>query len=177
LSDDDDRMDTFFTAAGVDMDAHRAVFETIRGGALLIAALEERALRPLGLTHAGYRVLSELWIKGPCQPRQLAAFMLVSRPSIVGTIDTLQANGLVERARSVLDRRLVTVALTPAGTDTVRRADAAWHQAQVRVVNEFSSAEQQMLANLARRLGQAARELKGESDHAAGTSPRGARSS
>lgn len=152
--DEDQHASAFFAKRGVNMDAHRAVFETIRAASVMVTVMEERALRPVGLTHAGYRILCELWIKGPLQVRNLAAFMTVSRPTIVGTVDTLEASGFVTRDRSTLDRRLVTVALTSQGLQAVEGADAAWHVCQVQVMSELSSQEQRQLAALSRRAAQ-----------------------
>ncbi|MEP7216586.1 MAG: MarR family transcriptional regulator [Anaerolineaceae bacterium] len=153
---EEDQLSTFFANRGVDIDAHRAVFETIRAASVMVAVMEERALRPLGLTHAGYRLLCELWIKGPLELRDLAAFMIVSRPSIVGTVDTLEGNGLVERTRSTLDRRLVSIVLTPAGLQLVERADVAWHDCQVEVTSALSTTEKRRLAALGRSVTQRA---------------------
>ncbi len=157
---EDDQLTRFFARRGVDMDSHHAVFETIRAASLMVAAMEDRSLRPLRLTHAGYRVLCELWIKGPLELRNLAAFMMVSRPSIVGTVDTLEANGLVARARSSADRRLVTVALTDEGLSLIDRADVAWHECQVQVVSGLTSADKRRLAELSRMLTTAALKLQ-----------------
>lgn len=150
----------FFASRGVDMSAHNAVFETILAASLLVSAMEERALRPLGLTHAGYRVLCEIWIKGPLAPRDLAAFMLVSRPSIVGTVDTLEASGFVARQRSTVDRRRVTVDLTEIGRTTIERADAAWHRCQVDVMSSLVQADQGKLAELCREVAAAALRMR-----------------
>lgn len=150
----------FFASRGVDMTAHHAVFETILAASLLVSAMEERALRPFGLTHAGYRVLCEIWIKGPLAPRDLAAFMLVSRPSIVGTVDTLETAGFVARQRSTEDRRRVTVDLTPAGRSLVERADAAWHRCQVEVMSPLRKADQAKLAELGRQVASSAQRLR-----------------
>src|SRR5262249_39979091 len=122
--------------------------------------MEEQALRPFGLTHAGYRILCELWVNGPSEPRKLAGFMLVTRASIVGAINTLVSNGLVERRRSTEDRRLVTVDLTKSGRDAVERADAACHQAQVEVLGRVPRQEQRELARLAQSAGAGARQLR-----------------
>ncbi len=159
-ADEDHRVDAFFAGRGIDMEAHRAVFELIRTASLVVGVMEEQALRPLGLSHAGYRLLCELWIKGPLEPRDLAAFMMVTRPSIVGAVDTLEADGLVARTRSTTDRRMTTVALTAAGRELVERADAAWHEWQVRVTSGLSPAEKRQLAKLDRRLGNTALELR-----------------
>lgn len=154
------QLSEFFAGRGVDMSAHNAVFETILAASLLVSAMEERALRPLGLTHAGYRVLCEIWIKGPLAPRDLAAFMLVSRPSIVGTVDTLEASGFVARQRSTVDRRRVTVDLTPRGRALIERADASWHRCQVDVMGSLGKSDQAKLAELCREVAAAALRLR-----------------
>jgi DNA-binding MarR family transcriptional regulator len=155
-----EELSAFFRGRGVDMDAHAAVFETIRTAAIMVTVMEERALRPSGLTHAGYRVLCELWVKGPLELRQLAAFMTVSRPSIGGTVNTLANAGLVSRERSHTDRRLVTVALTPAGLAIVKRADAAWHAQQLEVTRDLDPAERRAVATFLQRLALTLQRLK-----------------
>jgi len=159
---EDEQVYAFFDARGVDMDSHGAVFTAIRAASVMANTMEEQALRPFGLTHAGYRVLSELWIKGALELRDLAAFMMVSRPSIVGTVDTLEANGLVERTRLESDRRLVQVAITKQGTECIEHADAAWHAAQVQVTSGLSAAEKRQLAELNNRVFEAALRLRSE---------------
>ena len=91
----DDEVTRFFAGRGVDIDSHLATFELIRTASILVTIMEERALRPFGLTHAGYRLLCELWIKGSLETRELAGFMMVSRPSIVGIVDTVEVDGQV----------------------------------------------------------------------------------
>ncbi|MEO6397697.1 MAG: MarR family transcriptional regulator [Tepidiformaceae bacterium] len=105
-------------------------------------------------------MLCELWIKGPLKLRNLAAFMMVSRPPIVGTVDTLEANALVSRARSSADRRLVMVALTDAGLSLIERADASWHECQAQVVSGLTSADKVRLAELSWMLTTATLALK-----------------
>lgn len=152
----------FLVERGVDLAVHEAVFQTIRAAAMLVNALEEFALRPLGLSHAGYRILVELAAMGPREPRQLAAFMLVSRPAIVRSIDTLSRRGYVERIRSTADRRLVTVQITPAGTEIVEKAVLAWHEGQRRATGGLSRDGMQTLGELAGQIGDQALQMRGE---------------
>jgi DNA-binding MarR family transcriptional regulator len=152
----------FLVERGVDLSVHGAVFQTIRAAAMLVNALEEFALRPLGLSHAGYRILVELAAMGPREPRQLAAFMLVSRPAIVRSIDTLSRRGYVERIRSTADRRLVTVQITETGTQIVEKAVLAWHEGQRRATAGLSADEMHTLGALAGRIGDEALQMRGE---------------
>src|SRR3712207_1660616 len=71
-------------------------------------------LRPLGLSPSAFNVLvslhnSEGRVLEPCQ---LAERLLVSRPSVTGLLDTLQAKGLIVRRPHADDRRRVLVELT-----------------------------------------------------------------
>lgn len=83
--------------------------------AAITAQAEE--LRPLGLSPSGFNVLMALHntpghLLEPCQ---LAERLLVSRPSVTGLLDTLQAKGLIERRPHAEDRRRVIVGLTDEG--------------------------------------------------------------
>lgn len=67
------------------------------------------------LTEQQWRVLRALWERDARPLVALAQATLIQAPSLVGIVDRLQRNGLVERRRSDLDRRVVRVCLTAAG--------------------------------------------------------------
>lgn len=75
------------------------------------------ALRPLELSPSGFNVLQTLanTRTGELEPCQLAERLLVSRPSMTGLIDTLEAKRLVARRPHPVDRRRVLVVLTSEG--------------------------------------------------------------
>lgn len=76
-------------------------------------------LRPHGLSTSGFNVLLAL-NNSPGQalePWELAERLLVSRPSITGLLDTLQAKGLIRRSPHIADGRRVIVGLTEQGRD------------------------------------------------------------
>ena len=139
-------------AHGDDLDAQAVNFNLFRTGTDLLSAMEGRALRPLGLTHAGFVILMTLWITGPRETRELARVQRVSKPAIVSAVDTLVRSSLVERIRSAADRRLVTVQLTRAGTRLVSRAHERWHREERRTAAVLTRAEQRTLARLLRKL-------------------------
>lgn len=68
-----------------------------------------------GLTEPQWRVLRVLWERDGVTLGELAGLTLIPAPSLVGVVDRLSAGGLVERRRSDVDRRMVSVSATDAG--------------------------------------------------------------
>ena len=57
-----------------------------------------------------------LYDHGPMPLSQVAKEILVDSSTVTGLIDRLEIKGLVERSRSSLDRRIITVSLTESET-------------------------------------------------------------
>src|SRR2546427_8296678 len=147
----------FLTPLGVDLDAQAVVFQLYRTSTDVIAALEAKALRRLGLSHTGFALLVTIWVGGPQEGRGLARKPRLSKPSIVSAIGTLERMGLVARERSTEDRRLVSVALTAQGRRLVRRAQAALHRCERALTARLTNAERRQMAAWLRRVGDPAR--------------------
>ena len=147
----------FLAPLGVDLDAQAVVFQLYRTSTDVIAALEAKALRPLGLSHTGFALLVTIWVGGPQEVRGLARKHRLSKPSITSAIGTLERAGLVTRERSGDDRRLVSVALTAQGRRLVRRAEAALHRCERALTAGLTKAERRQMAAWLRRVGDAAR--------------------
>jgi DNA-binding MarR family transcriptional regulator len=89
-------------------------------------AAVDRAVAPLGLTHAQYSVLASLYGMNrrgeqPSQ-RQLAEHTGLEPIYVSKLARTLERAGLVERPDDPADSRAVRLALTPAGNDTAKQA-------------------------------------------------------
>lgn len=153
-------MRRFLANEGADLDAQAAVFNLDHAAMDVIATMESLALRPYGLTHAGFVVLMTLWITGPRETRELAAVVRVTRAAIVGSVTTLEKRGLVRRVQSTVDRRLVSVELTNAGRVLVSRAQKDWHALEVEVTSGLTITEKRTLAALSRKIGAGARALR-----------------
>ena len=69
-----------------------------------------------GLTEQQWRVLRVLWDEQATTLKQLAALTLIPAPSLVGIVDRLERDQLVNRQRSEADRRKVNVVLTSQGS-------------------------------------------------------------
>lgn len=68
-----------------------------------------------GLTEQQWRVLRVLWEHGELSFGELRRQTLIPGPSLVGVVDRIVAMDLITRRRCDNDRRMVYVAITPAG--------------------------------------------------------------
>ncbi len=112
-----------------DLDALRASFDLVRASTRLVQRLEAEVHRPAGWSMAGFRIMFCVWVGGELEPRDIARLSGLSRAAVSSALNTLERDGLVERARESSDRRLVTVRLTDDGA---RRLVAAYrHQNEI----------------------------------------------
>lgn len=77
-----------------------------------------------GLTFPQFMILRHLRAKGRATAKELADLLGVTPGNVTGLLDRLEREGLVTRARSTEDRRVVYVRLTEEGhqrMDTLRR--------------------------------------------------------
>ena len=89
-------------------------------GLIRVARLVEGASGDLSI--ADFRVLSII-ASGEDSPSQVAARLLLSKPTISSTLDSLRRRGLIERSPMPDDARAVTLALSAKGTDLLDRAE------------------------------------------------------
>lgn len=74
-----------------------------------------RVSRSVGLTLPQLVVLGAIRDLGDGASRAISREADLSPATVVGILDKLEAKGLIERARSTKDRRIVHTRLTPAG--------------------------------------------------------------
>lgn len=97
------------------------------------------------LTLAQLRVLFRLRNRGPITSGQLASGLGVTLPTVSSVIDRLAGQGLVERRDDPADRRLVILALTPAGVTIVERIQEG---RRTRLARAIESIDAKALAKL-----------------------------
>jgi DNA-binding MarR family transcriptional regulator len=104
-----------------------------------------------GISGSQYNVLRILRGHGgdglPCQ--EVAAQMVTRMPDVTRLVDRLAEAGLVERARTARDRRVVLVKITAAGLELLARLDRPVLDLHKRLLGHLSRAE---LAELNRLL-------------------------
>jgi MarR family 2-MHQ and catechol resistance regulon transcriptional repressor len=106
-----------------------------------------------GLTESQFGALEALYHLGPLHQCELGAKLLRSSGNITMVVDNLEKRGLVRRERGVEDRRYVTVHLTDAGRDLIRRVFPPHVAGVVAAMAALTPAEQEELGRLCRKLG------------------------
>ena len=127
---------------------------------LAAMALELRALRHAivrGSECSPHHDRQQFWVLGALESgsrrmRDLAERTQTSQASLTGIVDRLEERGLVERVRSVEDRRVVAVSLTEAGTAELRQARAGFVLRLEGVVEPLSAEERATFLGLLRKL-------------------------
>lgn len=79
------------------------------------AAITEKMLEDTGVTRAQWVMLTALLREDSLTVNELARYLRVTDPAASRLIDRMQSKGLVARTPDPDDRRVVRVALTPAG--------------------------------------------------------------
>jgi len=131
------------------------VLNRLQQAAGRVSAQRATQLRALGLSPSAFAVLAELAAADDesLQPCVLAGLLSVTRPSVCGLIDGLEAKGLVGRTPHHHDGRRVLVRLTAQGSDLLAEHRARYEQGQRVLVAALSSDEQTQLCALLDRVG------------------------
>jgi len=118
-----------------------------------VSARLNRYLMEEGLTLSQFGTLESLYHLGPLCQRELGAKQLKSSGNITMVVDNLEKRGLVARKRDTLDRRFVTVHLTPKGKRLIRDL---FPRHLVNIVGEMkflTETEQKQLDHLCKKVG------------------------
>jgi DNA-binding MarR family transcriptional regulator len=108
-----------------------------------------RLLREFGLTPSQYNVLRILRGAGEALPSlEIASRLIQVVPAITGLIDRLEDQGLVVRARSGDDRRIVHVAITSKGESLLAKIDEPLQQLHRELLGHLTRAELKTLIEL-----------------------------
>jgi len=99
----------------------------------------------------------QFWVLGALEHgarrmSDLAERAQTSQASLTGIVDRLEERGMVERVRSVEDRRVVEVSLTEAGAAELRQARAGFVLRLESVVEPLSAEERATFLGLLRKL-------------------------
>lgn len=114
--------------------------------------MEREVLTPSDLTWTAFVVLWVTWIWGPAETRMIASEAGISKATLSGVLNTLQARGLVTRRKDEQDGRLVVVALTPAGLRLIKRLFPKINAAEQEACRTLSGADQERTADCLRRM-------------------------
>ncbi|MGC4809516.1 MarR family winged helix-turn-helix transcriptional regulator [Micromonospora sp. DT228] len=128
-----------------------------RSGALLdhlarrMRLRSESVLAPLGLRPRHLVALTVLRAGGGTSQQALATILEMDSTNIVGLLNDLEAEQLVERRRSPEDRRRHVVELTEDGAKRLSEAECALAGAEDEVLGALAPSERETLYELLRR--------------------------
>jgi MarR family transcriptional regulator, 2-MHQ and catechol-resistance regulon repressor len=107
------------------------------------------------LTPSQFAVLEALYHLGPMTQGEISAKVLKSGSNITTVVDNLEREGLVQRKRDRMDRRVINVHLTEAGKNQLETVLPGHIAALVEEFSILTETEQEMLASLCKKLGKA----------------------
>ncbi|WP_329131921.1 MarR family winged helix-turn-helix transcriptional regulator [Streptomyces sp. NBC_01476] len=125
-----------------------------RSGALLdyvarrIRLRSESVLAPLGLRPRHLLAMTVLRERGGSGQQELARTLEMDGTNVVGLLNDLEADGLVERRRSPEDRRRHIVDLTGAGVERLAKAEFALAAAENEVLGMLDAEQRETLYGL-----------------------------
>jgi DNA-binding MarR family transcriptional regulator len=125
-----------------------------RSGALLdhlarrMRLRAESVLAPLGLRPRHLVALTVLRDRGGSTQQSLATTLEMDGTNVVGLLNELEAEKLIERRRSPEDRRRHVVELTKAGIRRLAKSEFALAAAEDEVLGSLDSGQRETLYNL-----------------------------
>lgn len=108
----------------------------------------EAVLAPLGLRPRHLVALTVLRDRGGSTQQALAATLEMDGTNIVGLLNELEAEKLIERRRSPEDRRRHLVELTDVGADRLATAECALSAVEDEVLGALNDSQRETLYNL-----------------------------
>jgi DNA-binding MarR family transcriptional regulator len=108
----------------------------------------EAVLTPLGLRPRHLVALTVLRDRGSCGQQELAATLEMDGTNIVGLLNELEAENLIERRRSPEDRRRHVVELTDAGAKQLTEVEVALAAVENEVLGALDESQRETLYNL-----------------------------
>ncbi|MCW2646237.1 MAG: hypothetical protein JWP07_2346 [Pseudonocardiales bacterium] len=108
----------------------------------------EAVLAPLGLRPRHLVALTVLRHFGGSTQQALATTLAMDGTNIVGLLNELEAEKLIERRRSTEDRRRHVVQLTEAGAEQLAKAESALAEVDEEVLGALDASQRETLYNL-----------------------------
>ncbi|WP_369192557.1 MarR family winged helix-turn-helix transcriptional regulator [Streptomyces sp. R08] len=120
----------------------------VNTAARVLARINDRRLRPLGLAFGQVPVLAALGQGGPLSQKELARLARIEQPSMAQLLARMERDGLVERAPDPNDRRVSLISLTAEGQAKLPLAHSALLGTNNRALDGFSPEEVDVLHGL-----------------------------
>jgi DNA-binding MarR family transcriptional regulator len=132
----------------IDQPTHRSAGALINHLAQRMRLRIESVLAPLGLRPRHLVALTVLRDSGGSTQQALSTTLRIDRTNLVGLLNELEADKLIERRRSSEDRRRHLVELTTAGANQLARAELALAAVEDEVLGGLDDEQRETLYRL-----------------------------
>jgi MarR family transcriptional regulator, organic hydroperoxide resistance regulator len=136
----------------LDYEALSVISNIYRAASAIRRRMEQEVLAPERLSWTAFVTLWVLWIWGEMEARHLAGEANVTKGTLTGVLDTLERRELVQRRRHEEDRRLVSVAITPAGEALIARIYPAFNAQESAIAGLMSGRQRRSVTEGLRRV-------------------------
>lgn len=109
-------------------------------------------LAPHGITFRQSQVLGWLALKGELSQVELAHFMMIEPPTLVGVLDRMERDGWIRREYSETDRRRKIVRANPEAQDVWEKVAACARRVRTKASRGLSERQWATLKKLLRRV-------------------------
>jgi DNA-binding MarR family transcriptional regulator len=116
--------------------AHACVCNALRMASRVVTQLYDDVLRPSGLRVTQFSILATIAGRGEANLRQLEAALAIDQTTLTRSLNVLERERLIERARHP-DARVKAMRLTAKGRRTLGAARPLWRAAQDTVLREL----------------------------------------
>lgn len=152
LSETERQVETKLSGMTLDFDSMAAVSNIFRAANATRNFLERTVLGPHDLSWTGFVVLWVSWIWEPIETRTIAEEGGFSKATLTGVLQTLETRGMIERNRSLQDKRLMIVTLTPKGRKLMQKLFPEFNKHEQQVLSGLSLREKQELTASLRKI-------------------------
>jgi DNA-binding MarR family transcriptional regulator len=121
-----------------------------------VAAEFQRQMTDSGVQPRTYAVLTALATRDGQSQRELSARLSIHRNVMVNLIDTMEADGLVERKPHPDDRRAFAITLTERARRLLPKLDRAAQALEDNIAADLSARERELVRNLLQRIASSA---------------------
>ncbi len=87
-----------------------------------------------------------------CRMKDIAGFLCITPPSATSMINALEKKGFIKRSNSPVDRRAITLSLTPKGHSHIKKARELIENKMAEIFSPLNNSEQQSLINIYKKL-------------------------
>lgn len=123
----------------VDLPAMHAISSLYRAASATRAHLTNRVLRPRGITWTGFVVMWSIWVWEPIETRDVAESASISKATLSGVANTLEARGWIRRSPGATDGRLVELTLTDAGRELMEELHPEFNKVEAELAHALSN--------------------------------------